>query len=273
MIAWACLGGGKMAGALLRGAVAAGAWQPEQLAVAEPSETLRRQWAQEGYQAVSSAAELPPAAAVLVCVKPQDLPAAARELSAGRDLSATPATSIVAGASVATLARLLGTCRIVRAMPNTPALLRTGCTFAFAGDADTADREQAAQLFSACGKLFWVEREELIDAATALSGSGPAYAYLLMEAMAEAGEQLGLERSVAAEAAAQTLAGAARMVQELGQGPAELRAAVTSKAGTTEAALEVLAQRGFTAAVGAAMAKASLRAAELAAAAEKESSA
>ncbi|MCY4325314.1 MAG: NAD(P)-binding domain-containing protein, partial [Betaproteobacteria bacterium] len=182
-----------MAAALLRGAQAAGILEPAQIAVAEPVEQLRRQWEQAGCQTVADASQLPEAAAYLLCVKPQDLAAAAGQLAGSRNLAKALTVSIVAGARVETLTRLLDSSLIVRTMPNTPAQIGEGCTFAYAAPAAVAGKEPVGQLFASVGKLLWVERENLIDAATAVAGSGPAYAFALIEAMTAAGKKLGLE--------------------------------------------------------------------------------
>ena len=265
MIQLAAVGGGKMAAALLGGARASGHLQPEQIAVAEPEQQLRRQWEEEGCQAVADASGLPAAAAYLLCVKPQDLAAAATQLAAGRAMDQALTVSIVAGARIESLKRMLGSDRIVRAMPNTPAQIGEGCTFAYAAAAAAADKEVVEQLFGAVGRVFWVGEESLLDAATALAGSGPAYAFALIEEMATAGVKLGLDQDAALAAAAQTVRGAASMVLKLGEDPARLRANVTSKGGTTEAALAALARNGFSAAVQEAIECAHRRAAQLAA--------
>ena len=264
MIRWAAVGGGRMAGALLRGSLAAGRLQPEQVAVAEPNREIRRQWEEAGCMTTASASELPAASAFLLCVKPQDLAAAAAQLADGRDLSGSLVVSIVAGVGSATLQETLAARTVVRAMPNTPAQIGAGCTFAYAADSAAGARQPVEQLFAAVGELFWVEDERLIDAATAVAGSGPAYAFSLIEAMAAAGVQLGLEPEAALAAAAQTVRGAASMVLQLRQDPAELRANVTSPGGTTEAALAVLDEKGFAGALQQAIESAHRRAGQLA---------
>lgn len=264
MIDWAAIGGGRMASALLRGCLAAGHLQPEQIAVADPNPQVLRHWQDAGCQTFAAADQLPEARSFLLCVKPQDLAAAAAQLAASRQISKSLTVSIVAGIGTETLQKMLGSDKIVRTMPNTPAQIGAGCTFAYATPAASNDKQPVKKLFESVGKLFWVENEELIDVATAISGSGPAYAFALIEAISEAGAKLGMERDIAVAATAQSLRGAAAMVLELKENPAILRAKVTSKGGTTEAAMAVLSEKGFSDAVQQAVRSAHQRAEQLA---------
>jgi pyrroline-5-carboxylate reductase len=146
-------------------------------------------------------------------------------------------------------------------MPNTPALLGCGITGLFApAGTSAAARDLAHRLLAACGDCVWVDTEAQLDAVTALSGSGPAYFFLLVEALREAGTKLGLPEAVAAQLAAQTCIGAARMVAEPGADVCTLRANVTSKGGTTEAAVNHLESSGLRALFTAALAAADARA-------------
>jgi pyrroline-5-carboxylate reductase len=150
-------------------------------------------------------------------------------------------------------------------MPNTPALLRQGVSGLFANARVTsAQCEQAEQLLSAVGLALWLDKEELIDAVTAVSGSGPAYFFLLIEAMTAAGEKLGLPRETAAQLTLQTALGAARMAVASDVDASELRRRVTSPAGTTEAAIKTFQANGFEAQVEQALNAAAHRSAELA---------
>ena len=259
----AFIGGGNMAAALIGGLLKTG-WPVAKIAVAEPV-TARADWlrAQFGVPVAASAAELGgDADALVLAVKPQQM----REALAGiRTRPGALVVSIAAGVRLATLRRLLGdTLAYVRTMPNTPALFGAGITglYAPAGTPDAA-RALAQVLLAAAGDCVWVQREEELDAVTALSGSGPAYFFLLVEALREAGAALGLAPEVAAQLAAQTCIGAARMVADAGQDVSQLRANVTSKGGTTEAALQHLESAGLRAIFAEALRLADARAKQL----------
>lgn len=256
----AFLGGGNMAAALIGGLLKTG-WAARDIVVAEPlaerADWLRREF---GVTVVAAGHALPPEAdALVLAVKPQQMAAA---LAGLRLKPGAVVVSIAAGVRLATLQRLLGpTLAYVRTMPNTPALLGAGITGLFApeGTANEA-RALAQQLLTAAGACVWVDTESQLDAVTALSGSGPAYFFLLVEALREAGTQLGLSAEVSAQLAAQTCVGAARMVGESGLDAAVLRANVTSKGGTTEAAVNHLESAGIRAMFAAALQQADARA-------------
>jgi pyrroline-5-carboxylate reductase len=152
--------------------------------------------------------------------------------------------SIAAGVTAASLTKRLSHCRIIRAMPNTPAMIGQGATGLYSANADKASVEYAVKLFSAVGRAVVVPTEDLMDAVTAVSGSGPAYFFLLMEQMIEVAVILGLEKKTAVELVLQTAKGAALLAeaQHPAQSPSELRQKVTSPGGTTEAALKTFAQ-------------------------------
>lgn len=259
----AFIGGGNMAAALIGGLIKTG-WPASHIAVAEPV-VARADWlrAEFGVRVAGSAAEVSgDADALLLAVKPQQM----RE--ALGDIATKPGAlvvSIAAGVRLTTLRRLLGeTLAYVRTMPNTPALFGAGITGLYAPEGTPpASRALAEQLLAAAGDCVWVEREEELDAVTALSGSGPAYFFLLVEALREAGTALGLSPEVAARLAAQTCIGSARMVAEAGQDVSILRANVTSKGGTTEAALKHLESAGLKASFAEALKRADMRAKEL----------
>ena len=204
---------------------------------------------------------------VVLAVKPQVMQTVCRDLAPHLQASQL-IVSIAAGITCASLQQWLGadTPRaIVRCMPNTPALLRQGVSGLFANAAVSDEQKrQAEQLLSAVGLALWLDREELIDAVTAVSGSGPAYFFLLIEAMTAAGEQLGLPRDTAAELTLHTALGAARMACESDVEAAELRRRVTSPNGTTEAAIKAFQAGGLEALVQQAMDAAARRSAELA---------
>lgn len=234
----AFIGGGNMATSLIGGLIAAGA-NPQNLRVAEP-DAVRAALLRERFGVHTAAAGsdiVGAAAAVVLAVKPQQLVAAVKPLQLDRG---TTVLSIAAGVRVDTLRAALGDgVHIVRSMPNTPALYGVGISglYAPAGTPDAA-RKLAQWILDAAGQCCWVDSEADLDAVTAVSGSGPAYFFLLVEAMREAGVKLGLSPEVAARLAARTLVGAAKMVDAGDTDVAVLRAQVTSKGGTTAAALQ-----------------------------------
>ncbi len=261
----AFIGAGNMAEALVRGLIRAGVSRPEQVVMADV-DAARLAHFKKTY-GVGSAPDNPSAAraadVVILAVKPQTLPGVLAEIRGvleQRHLT----VSIAAGVTLRRLAEGLGAgARLVRAMPNMPALVGAGATvFCRGAQALPADAELARRLFAAAG-LVWEMEERHLNAVTALSGSGPAYVFYLAEAMARAGEQLGLPSLAAAELTAATMEGAGRMLRETGVSPGELRVRVTSRGGTTAAALRVLEESGFPAAVNAALSAACRRAAEL----------
>jgi pyrroline-5-carboxylate reductase len=173
--------------------------------------------------------------------------------------------SIAAGITCASMNKWLGEHPIVRCMPNTPALLRQGVSGLYAtARVSSEQREQAGQLLSAVGIVLWLDDEKQLDAVTAVSGSGPAYFFLLIEAMTAAGEKLGLPRETAAQLTLQTALGAALMATGSDVDAAELRRRVTSPAGTTEAAIKSFQAGGFEALVETALTAAAHRSAEMA---------
>lgn len=243
----AFLGGGNMAAALIGGLLKTG-WPATQIVVAEPV-AERADWLMVEFGVVVQAriAEIVgDADALVLAVKPQQMAAALNGLQLK---PGAVVVSIAAGVRLATLQRLLGTAvSYVRTMPNTPALLGAGITGLFApAGTPAAARALAEQLLAAAGACVWVDEESQLDAVTALSGSGPAYFFLLVEALRDAGAALGLSAEVAAQLAAQTCVGAARMVGESGLDARVLRANVTSKGGTTEAAVDHLESAGLRA--------------------------
>lgn len=259
-----------MARALIGGLLARGI-DPERIAVSAPGEQTRATLAQKYGVNVSAdnRATVAGAQVVVLAVKPQIMEAVLRPLADELHLSRPLVISVAAGIRVADLARWIGgDVSVVRAMPNRPALLGAGATGLFAepGVGD-ADRAQATELLAATGLAVWVKTEAELDVVTALSGSGPAYFFRLAELMAEAAEAAGLDAAVARQLAAQTLAGAGRLVAaEASADLAAMRAAVTSKGGTTAAALQRFEELGLPATVAEAMGAAAQRSRELAAA-------
>jgi len=185
---------------------------------------------------------------VVLAVKPQQIRALAQEIAPAVQRRRPLVVSIAAGIREADLERWLGDpVPIVRTMPNTPALVQTGATGLHANPhVDETQRDWAESLMRAVGITIWVDREELLDAVTAVSGSGPAYFFLLMEAMEKAGTELGLGRADARLLVEQTALGAAKLAMEADAGPEELRHRVTSPGGTTEKAIEVFSRGEFT---------------------------
>jgi pyrroline-5-carboxylate reductase len=231
------VGGGKMGSALLEGLIT-GEWAPEaELAVAEP-DAARRGILAEAHPGVAVGAGPVPADGAVLAVKP-DVAEAVLQSLAGVGISRV--LSIVAGLSSARLEGALPPGSVVvRAMPNTPALIGAGVAGLSGGSAATsADLEWAEGILGAVGSVVRLPERHL-DAVTAISGSGPAYVFLVAEAMIEAGVAAGLSHEVSRELVVRTVLGSARMMAETGEDPAALRAAVTSPGGTTAAAVRTL---------------------------------
>ncbi|MBB6340375.1 pyrroline-5-carboxylate reductase [Pseudomonas fluvialis] len=261
----AFIGAGNMAASLIGGLRAQGL-AASQLCASEPGAEQRAKVAGEhGIEVFAGNAEAVQGADVIVlAVKPQVMKAVCLELAPSLSENQL-IVSIAAGISCASLANWLGQRPIVRCMPNTPALLRQGVSGLYANAEVSAEqRQQAEQLLSAVGLALWLEDEALIDAVTAVSGSGPAYFFLLIEAMTAAGEKLGLPRATAAQLTLHTALGAARMACESDVDAAELRRRVTSPNGTTEAAIKTFQAGGFEALTARAMQAATDRSAEMA---------
>ncbi|WIH06033.1 pyrroline-5-carboxylate reductase [Xanthomonas translucens pv. graminis] len=265
----AFVGGGNMARSLIAGLVRQGA-DPRRIRVAEPLAALREALAAEyAVQAVATAADAVEGAALwMFAVKPQVLRSVCTELAALALAQRPLLVSIAAGITTQQLDRWLGGGHaLVRAMPNTPALLGAGVTGLYANaGVDAAQRSHAERVLAAAGVSVWVEDEALIDAVTAVSGSGPAYVFLLAEAMEAAGIAQGLPAAAARTLVLQTVLGAARMLTESGEAPSELRRRVTSPNGTTQAAIETFQAGGFEALTATAIAAAVARGRALSAA-------
>jgi pyrroline-5-carboxylate reductase len=263
----AFIGGGAMARALIAGLLRRGV-APRQISVGEPSAQARTALQREsGIDATSAdnAAAAAGADLLVLAVKPQDAASALAGLRPTLLERAPVVLSIAAGLRLADLARACppGTA-IVRAMPNRPALLGAGVTGLFAAPSVTAAQRALAELVgAAAGRAVWLRSESELDIVTALSGSGPAYFFLLAEHMAQAAQSLGLEPATAALLAADTLHGAGLLAHQ-DSSLADQRAAVTSRGGTTEAALRVFEQGGFDSLVARALQAASARSSQLA---------
>jgi len=261
----AFIGAGNMATSLIGGLRAQGV-DAAQIRASDPGAEQRAKIAAEyGIELFADNAEaIEGADVVLIAVKPQMMKTVCEALRS----SLKPhqlLVSIAAGITCASMRAWLGERPLVRCMPNTPALLRQGVSGLYATDEVSSEqRKQAEQLLSAVGIALWVEKEEQIDAVTALSGSGPAYFFLLIEAMTAAGEKLGLPREAAVQMTLQTALGAALMATGSDVDAAELRRRVTSPKGTTEAAIKAFQAGGFEALVETALTAAAHRSAEMA---------
>ncbi len=260
----AMIGSGQMGEALIGGWLAAKTVPPEALvatdASAERRDLMKRRFGVRTGTDNRDAASR--ADVVVLAVKPQILDAVMKELSPA--LAGKLVLSIAAGVTIAHLVKLAprGT-RFVRVMPNTPVLVREGVSALSFGDGvGEKDQQLARRLFEAVGRAVVVE-EKLMDAVTGLSGSGPAYVFMAIEALADGGVKMGLPRTVADLLAAQTVLGAARMVLDSGEHPAKLKDRVASPGGTTIAGLHRLEQGGLRAAMMAAVEAASKRSEEL----------
>ncbi len=263
----AFIGAGNMARSLIGGLIADG-YDPARLHAADTSEAARTQLQRDFAIAThASNGEAARAADIIViAVKPQVVPDVARELASLIGGSGKLVISIAAGIRTADLAGWLGPeTALVRAMPNTPALVQSGATVLYASDrVGHAWREAAESILRAAGLTLWIDDEAQMDAVTALSGSGPAYFFLVMEALETAGRRLGLPAETARLLTIQTAFGAAKMALEgTDSSPAELRARVTSPGGTTERAIETLRQGGLEALFERALADARVRSIEL----------
>ncbi len=261
----AFIGGGNMARALVGGLIL-NDYPAQRLCVSDPSAEARDALTGLGVCILADNLKaVAEAQVVVLAVKPQALGTVARELAPVLRPGQL-AISIAAGVRVETLRGWLGGhARIVRAMPNTPALVQAGATGLFAPAEVSADeRALAESILRAVGVCVWVDSEVLIDSVTALSGSGPAYVFLVMEALQAAGEHLGLDAATARLLTLETVLGAARLALESGDSPAVLRARVTSPGGTTERGIAALEQAGLRQAFDDALKAARDRADELA---------
>ncbi|MDP9803847.1 pyrroline-5-carboxylate reductase [Acinetobacter calcoaceticus] len=257
------IGGGNMAQALIGGLVSRGL-PPTRITVSDPVEQIRQLLQEkEVHVTQDNMAAIQNADVVVLAVKPQVLATVLRPLKGL--LSDKLVISIIAGAEIQTISNLIDSDRIVRVMPNTPALVQTGAHGIYANDVvGASDRELTSQILAATGLTIWVNSEAQIDAVTAVSGSGPAYFFYLMESMIRAGKNLGLDEKVATALTLQTALGAAQMAITSSNTPSELRKNVTSPNGTTQAALEVFDRAQISQNIQSALAAAQKRSQELA---------
>ena len=260
------IGAGNMTGALVAGLIGRG--QPAgTIRVGSPGEARRQALAgRHGVVTGADNTRMADGAGVLVLsVKPALVSTVARELAPLVQAQRPLVISVAAGVRCRDLLRWLACdAALVRAMPNTPSAIGLGASALYASPAvDAGRRQTASDILGAVGLVEWVRDESLIDVVTGISGSGPAYVFLLLEALIAAGVDAGLSDAGARRLAARTVLGAAGMVEQGDAAPADLRAAVTSPGGTTEQAIRTLQSGGFAALVGDAVAAARQRAAEL----------
>ena len=257
------LGGGNMANALIGGLIAKG-YDARAMAVIEISPAARERIARHGVR-VSTApdATSDKADTLVLAVKPQDARAALASVASS--IHGKLVISIAAGLRLGALSRWLGGHRqLVRCMPNTPALVGAGIAGLYAlPEVTAAERERAERILGAVGEVVWLQDEALLDAVTAVSGSGPAYVFWLIEQLASFAKQAGIAEADALRLATHTVLGAARLAAQSPETPAQLRANVTSKGGTTEAALAVFASEALAERFARALAAATRRGGEL----------
>ena len=256
------IGAGNMGMAIVRGVIEAGVISPQTLVVADLDEDRRQVATGLGCRARADLTEVREAGQILLAVKPQGFAAVAGAL--GPLERPTVVISIMAGLGSRAIREALGPlARMVRVMPNTPCRVGAGMTAIALGDgAEPGDESLAVKIFEALGRTVIID-EDHMHAATGISGSGPAYVFLLAEAMEKAAVEAGLDDVTAALLVRQTIRGAGTLLAESTDAPSDLRAAVTSPGGTTEAALDVMLGRGWSAIVGDAIAAARDRGAEL----------
>ena len=257
------IGGGNMAQALIGGLLSRGL-PATRITVSDPVVQVREALQAKDVHVTDNNIEaIRDADVVVLAVKPQMLSAVLGPLKGL--FSNKLIVSIVAGAEIATITKFTETDMIVRVMPNTPALVQTGAHGLFAYPVVSADkRDLASQILAATGLTLWVNEESQIDAVTAVSGSGPAYFFYMMESMIRAGKNMGLDEKTATALTLQTALGAAQMAITSSSSPAELRKNVTSPNGTTQAAIEVFDRAQISQNIQTALAAAQKRSQELA---------
>jgi pyrroline-5-carboxylate reductase len=242
------IGGGNMATSLLSGLIASG-YSPRQLWVSDINQESLNTLAANLAVNISTSNEdvIHNAEVVVLAVKPQILESVAKNISAILAKKQSLVISIAAGITQSSLSKWLGgELPIVRCMPNTPALVLTGATALHANDkVNTEQRDLAESILRSVGIALWVQEESQLNAVTAISGSGPAYYFLLMEAMEKVAIELGLEESTSRLLVLQTALGAAKIALESSESPEQLRLRVTSPGGTTQKAIETFLHGGF----------------------------
>jgi pyrroline-5-carboxylate reductase len=247
----AFIGGGIMAEAIIGGVLSAKLADPEEIYVGEPR-AERSQYLYHRYGVLASQDNLKAAQGaelVVLAIKPQDLPVVFQQLNSQLGPEQV-ALSIVAGARMSTLTQGLNHTPIIRVMPNTPAQIGHGMSlWTSSTQVDATMRELTQSILSTIGREIYVDDEKYLDMATALSASGPAYVFLFIEALIDAGVYVGLPRDMARTLALQTVYGSTRLMVDTGKHPAELKDMAVSPGGTTAEALQVLERSGVPAAV------------------------
>lgn len=257
------IGAGNMGEAVIRGLINADLIPPKNI-IASDTRKDRLSYLETKYQinvASDNLKALDKAKILILAVKPQDVSIVAEEIAPymGPDMLVI---SIAAGVSLARLRGLLRITRVVRVMPNTPALVLQGVTCVCRDEVNPQDLDTAETIFKSIGKVVFLE-EKHIDAATGLSGSGPAYCFLILEALADGGVKMGLPREIALDLAIQTMKGSAALIAEFARHPGELKDMVASPGGTTICGLHVLENMGVRGALIEAVESATLRSREL----------
>jgi len=263
------IGSGNMAEALIKGIIRAGVYLPRDIYISDVlPDRLEMLVAKYGVQrAQDNGALASTADTIILSVKPQMLATVLEEIKTNIGKNSL-IVSIAAGKRIAAITDALGDMPVVRVMPNTPALVGEGASALYANKKAKKKLPEVVKLFSAVGRAVVVEDEDLIDAVTAVSGSGPAYYFLLMEEMIKAGIEMGLPADVVKDLVLQTAKGAAMLALEAdknGESPADLRRKVTSPKGTTEAAMEVFAKGDLGDIINAGVKRAQARSKELSA--------
>lgn len=260
---WTFIGAGNMASSLIGGLLNNGTPAGDINVVDVSTDALQRLEKSCGVSTFSSLDEAPNTKCLIVAVKPNIVKTVCEGINGGQRSSLV--ISVAAGVRAASMSSWLpADTPVVRCMPNTPALLGLGATALFANDAcSESDKALATQLLQSAGLCLWVKEESQLDAVTALSGSGPAYFFNLIEHMINAGQKLGLDQTSATALAIETAYGAASMARQGNESPSQLRSNVTSKGGTTAAAINMFERHDFANTVMAAMQAANDRAVEL----------
>jgi len=261
------IGGGNMGQALARGMLDSG-WHADNIAIVDSDQAITKKLSEKFSDChiySQSEAALNIADIVVLAVKPQNMQIACEQIAAQCQIKRPLIISIAAGVLIQNIDTWLGgELPIVRCMPNTPALVQAGVTGLFANtEVSTQQRDLAFTILNSVGTALWIETETLLDAVTALSGSGPAYFFYLIEAMMDAGKSLGLSEAQARELTLATASGAAKLISSSDKSALELRHAVTSKGGTTEAAINTLQQHDMKKIIETAIKNAAIRSQQL----------
>jgi pyrroline-5-carboxylate reductase len=245
------IGYGKMGSSLVKGGLRSGLLKPQSVSVIEPDGERRDAARSDGLKTADSLADLAGCGAILISVKPKDFPRLLNQICSDLDPDKPLFISIAAGITLGKLEEGLGKgSRVARVMPNIPASVNEAASVYILNSQATArDRSFVRRFLTSVGKAYELEDEKSVDAVTGVSGSGPAYFFLLMGAMESAGVRAGLPKELARSLVTQTCRGAGTLALESGQSMAELIKAVASPGGTTEEALKVLESKGFSAAV------------------------